>query len=79
MPFHLKAASLNKSPAHLRRWLRYTFYDWTREMSRSKRIITYVGILLHGYAFYFMLMWAFILPKWCLQIFCYCRDGQPAM
>ena len=38
------------------------FYDWASEMPRSKRIITYVGIVLRGYAFYFMLMWAFRLP-----------------
>jgi len=33
-------------------------------MPRSKRIIMYVAIALQGYAFYFMLMWAFVLPKW---------------
>jgi hypothetical protein len=33
-------------------------------MPRSKRILTYVGIVLQGYAFYFTLMWALMLPKW---------------
>ncbi len=33
-------------------------------MPRSKRIILYVGIVLQGYALYFMVMWAFTLPKW---------------
>ena len=55
---------LDKSAGPFRRSLQYAFYDWTREMPRSKRIITYVGIVLQGYAFYFMLMWAFMLPKW---------------
>lgn len=64
MPFRRKTLKLDKSAGPLRRLLKYTFHDWTREMPRSKRIITYVGILLQGYAFYFMLMWAFMLPKW---------------
>jgi hypothetical protein len=38
-------------------------------MPRSKRIITYVGIVLQGYAFYFTLMWAFMLPKWLYSSF----------
>jgi len=38
-------------------------------MPRSKRIITYVGIVLQGYAFYFTLMWAFALPKWWYSYF----------
>lgn len=64
MPFHFKAGRLKKLAGPLRRLLRYSFLDWTREMSRPKRIITYAGILLQGYAFYFMLMWAFVLPRW---------------
>jgi phosphoserine phosphatase RsbU/P len=53
---------LDKSAGPIRRALRYAFYDWTREMPRSKRILTYAGILLQGYVFYFMLMWALPLP-----------------
>jgi len=64
MRFLLKRMELAKSAGPLRRSLQYAFYDWTREMPRSKRIITYVGIILQGYAFYFILMWAFTLPKW---------------
>ena len=44
-----------------RRALRYAFYDWAREMPRSKRILMYVAILLQGYPFYFALMWG--LPR----------------
>jgi sigma-B regulation protein RsbU (phosphoserine phosphatase) len=62
MPSRLKTM-LEKSAGPFRRLLHYASYDWTREMPRSKRIITYVGRLLQGYALYFALMWAFMLPK----------------
>jgi sigma-B regulation protein RsbU (phosphoserine phosphatase) len=64
MPFRLSTVKLDKSAGPIRRALQYAFYDWASEMPRSKRIITYVGIILQGYAFYFMLMWAFRLPEW---------------
>lgn len=64
MPFRFKTTKLSKFGGPLRRFVRYAFLDWTREMPRSKRFITYVGILLQGYAFYFMLMRAFMLPRW---------------
>jgi len=64
MPFRLNTVKLDKSAGLFRRLLQYAFYDWTREMPRSKRIITYAGILLQGYGFYFTMMWAFTLPKW---------------
>jgi phosphoserine phosphatase RsbU/P len=54
---------LDKSVGPIRRALRYAFYDWTREMTTSRRIITYAGIFLQGYVFYVLLMWAFMLPK----------------
>ena len=69
IPFRPKTRKLDKSAGPFRRSLQYAFYDWTREMSRSKRIITYVGIVLQGYAFYFTLMWAFALPKWWYSYF----------
>src|SRR5262245_47564395 len=34
------------------RLIQDAFYDWTREMSRSKRVLTWVGVLLQGYAFW---------------------------
>ncbi|HYW39041.1 MAG TPA: SpoIIE family protein phosphatase [Terriglobales bacterium] len=55
---------LDNSAGPFRRALQYTFYDWAREMPRSKRILMYVAIVLQGYVFYFMLMWAFMLPTW---------------
>ncbi|HYB62376.1 MAG TPA: PP2C family protein-serine/threonine phosphatase [Methylomirabilota bacterium] len=64
MPFRLSTVKLDKSAGPIRRALQYGFYDWASEMPRSKRIITYVSRALQGYAFYFMLMWAFRLPEW---------------
>lgn len=63
MPFGRETLKLDKSAGPLRRFLAYTFHDWTREMPRSKRIFTHVGILLQGYTFYSLLMWAFMEPK----------------
>jgi len=63
MPFRFGTVKLDKSAGPIRRALQYAFYDWASEMPRSKRIITYVGFALQGYAFYFTLMWASMLPK----------------
>jgi serine phosphatase RsbU (regulator of sigma subunit) len=62
MPFRLGAVKLDKSAGPIRRALQYAFYDWASEMPRSKRILTYLGLALQGYAFYFVFMWAFKLP-----------------
>ncbi|MFZ0523794.1 MAG: hypothetical protein WAN14_24825 [Candidatus Acidiferrales bacterium] len=64
MPALIKIWKLDKSAGPFRRALQYAFYDWTREMPRSKRIITYLGIIPQGYALYFAVMWACALPKW---------------
>lgn len=53
--------------AALRRALRYAYYDWTREMPKSKRIVTWFGILIQGYAIYAgmtrSLIWPLEWPK----------------
>jgi serine phosphatase RsbU (regulator of sigma subunit) len=64
MPFRIEPVKLDKSAGLFRRALQYAFYDWTREMPKSRRVITYVGVVLQAYAVYAMLMWAFTLPKW---------------
>jgi serine phosphatase RsbU (regulator of sigma subunit) len=46
-----------------RRALRYASYDWTREMSRPKRLITWGGIALQGYTIYCVFMWALGVPR----------------
>lgn len=63
MPFRLEPVKLDKSAGLVRRTFQYAFYDWTREMPRTRRILTYVGIVLQAYFVYAALMWA-MLPKW---------------
>jgi hypothetical protein len=63
MPFRLSTVKLDKSAGPIRRALQYAFYDWASEMPTSKRFIMYLAIVLQGYAFYFVLMWALMLPK----------------
>jgi sigma-B regulation protein RsbU (phosphoserine phosphatase) len=43
---------LDKSVRPIRRALQYACYDWTREMPASKRVVTWAGILMQGYAVY---------------------------
>ena len=51
----------------VRRWLQYGFFDWTRDMPRSKRFITWVAILTQGYAVWFVLsrsqLWVFMVRE----------------
>jgi len=58
---------IDQSTGPVRRWLQYAFYDWTREMPTSKRFITWVGILMQGYAiwagFSHSLIWPLIWPR----------------
>jgi hypothetical protein len=55
-----------------RRALHYAFYDWTREMPRSKRFITWAGVLIQGYAVYAgitrSLIWPWTWPRWPLLL-----------
>ena len=57
---------LNKSAGLFRRVLQYTRYDWTREMPGSKRIVTWIGVLIQGYGVYCLwsrsLIWPLIWP-----------------
>ena|SRR6266481_136914 len=52
MPFRIERVKLDKSAGLFRHALQYAFYDWTREMPTSRRVITYVGIVLQAYAVY---------------------------
>jgi sigma-B regulation protein RsbU (phosphoserine phosphatase) len=51
----------------VRRWLQYAFFDWTRDMPRSKRFINWVAILIQGYAVWFVLsrsqLWVFMMRE----------------
>ena len=55
------------------RLIQDAFYDWTREMSRSKRVLTWVGVLLQGYAFCAAitrsLIWPYAWPRGALLVF----------
>lgn len=66
MQFRALKARLDKFTRPIRRALQYNVNSWLREMSRSKRIITWVGILLQGYAIYCLwsrsLAWPLIWP-----------------
>jgi len=63
----IQIVRLDKSAGPFRRTLEYAFYDWTREMSKSKRVIAWGGILMQGYAFYALwtrsLVWPLMWPK----------------
>jgi phosphoserine phosphatase RsbU/P len=60
MPFRALQASLSRA-------FQYASYDWTREMPRSKRVVTWAGFLMLGYAFYSLwarsLVWPLMWPK----------------
>ncbi|HEY7209107.1 MAG TPA: PP2C family protein-serine/threonine phosphatase [Bryobacteraceae bacterium] len=49
----------------VRVWFHYAFYDWTRGMPRSKRLATWLAILMQGYAVAFAVsrpqLWQFML------------------
>lgn len=51
----------------LRRWFSYAVYDWTRDMPRYKRVITWIAILVQGYAIYFVLsrpqIWVWVVRE----------------
>ena len=52
MPSRVRQVRLDKSVGSFRRMVQYALYDWTREMPVPKRIITWTGILMQGWAIY---------------------------
>jgi len=62
MPSRIQQMKLDKSAGPFRRALQYALYDWTREMPKSKRFITWIGILLQGYAIYALWSRSLVLP-----------------
>jgi sigma-B regulation protein RsbU (phosphoserine phosphatase) len=67
MAYRIQDVRLDTSASPFRRALQYAFYDWTRELPRSKRLIIWVAILLQGYAIYALLtrslVWPVMWPK----------------
>lgn len=64
MSFRIQSVRLDKTAGPFRRTLQYAFYDWQREMPRSKRYMTRAGYVLQAYVIYVVLMWALGTPKW---------------
>ncbi|HVO98520.1 MAG TPA: PP2C family protein-serine/threonine phosphatase [Bryobacteraceae bacterium] len=62
MPFRAFQARLERFTRPLRRALQYARYDWTREMPKWKRVITWVGILMQGYAVYCIFTRSLVWP-----------------
>lgn len=46
----------------LRRFLQSAFYDWTREMSRTRRLITLAGLWIQGIAIFFLWTRSWLWP-----------------
>ena len=67
MPYHIQQMELARSSDPFRRALQYAYYDWTREMPKSKRLMTWAGHLMQGYAFYALwtrsLVWPLMWPE----------------
>src|SRR5262245_48200830 len=49
------------------RALQFAFYDWSREMPRWKRVLTWIGLFIQGYALWAAvtrsLIWPFMWPE----------------
>ena len=80
MPSHIRHVGLDKSAGPIRRMFQYASYDWTREMPKSRRIITWVGYFMQGYAIWALLSrslvwpvtWPEGLPLYATAILLYC-------
>lgn len=59
------SAGIDASAGPLRRGLQYAFYDWTREMPKSKRAVIWGAIFFQGYAIWAGFSRSLIWPlKW---------------
>ena len=67
MQFRALKARLVKYTGEIRRLARYAGRNWVREMPRSKRIVTWAGYLLQGYAIFCLwarsLAWPLMWPE----------------
>jgi len=77
MPFRIRGFRPATSAGPFRRALQYAFYDWTREMSKSNRLITWVGLALQGYVIYVVLMWVLMVPNKLLGYMLVLPKGPP--
>ena len=63
MRTEIRQAVRDRFARPFRRRRLYSVYAWSREMPRSKRLITWAGLLLQGYAIYSLCMRSLIWPK----------------
>src|SRR5688572_30761116 len=67
MFYPLKKARFQPARNPFRRALQHAFYDWTREMPWLRRVITWAGILMQGYAIFALwtrsLVWPVMWPE----------------
>lgn len=62
MPLRNIVAKGSQWPAYVSRGLQFAFSDFTREMSRGKRFVTWAAILVQGYSIYAMVTRSFAWP-----------------
>ena len=62
MTLRFLSMRLDKSAGPLLRAIQYAFYDWTREMTRTKRIITWAAFVIQGYAIFALAVRSFVWP-----------------
>jgi sigma-B regulation protein RsbU (phosphoserine phosphatase) len=62
MAYRIQHGRVDRFAGRFRRALQYATYDWTREMPKPKRVITWAGYLMQGYAFYALLMRSLVWP-----------------
>jgi hypothetical protein len=46
----------------IQRAVQFAFYDWTREIPRWKRMLTWLGLVIQGYAIWAALTRSLVLP-----------------
>jgi serine phosphatase RsbU (regulator of sigma subunit) len=67
MATSIRQAVLDKAAGPIRRMHQYAFQGWVREMPRRKRMVTWAGYLLQGYAIWALLsrslVWPLMWPK----------------
>src|SRR5215469_18147966 len=62
MPDRSVYAKLGQWRAWLSSGFQYAFYDFTRAMPRTKRIVAWASILIQGYAIYVLITRSFVWP-----------------
>src|SRR5215467_9078492 len=55
-------AKASQWSTYVSRGFQFAFYDFTREMSRTKRMVTWAAILIQGYAIYALVTRSFAWP-----------------